>query len=150
MVSINMNYDISEKEKDAIYAELKSEYIYIVLPFILLVGIKLYSSTWHEIFLAPDWSLASCIIFGQITARVSKAVANTKLKTSEAHFGLYTAKRFVLVVLALVCYIFMMIKPSLELGIIQTLIFLLASRFHFSDGFTTKLLQQVRVTSKSK
>lgn len=137
-----MSYEITEKEKDAIYAELKSEYIYIAIPFMLLISAKLYYSTWEEIILSPDWSLASCIIFGQITAKVSRAVANTKIKTSQEHFGLYTAKRFFFVVLSLALYFFMLTKPTIELGFAQTLLFLAASFFHFSDGFTTKLVQR--------
>ena len=137
-----MSYKITEKEKDAIYAELKSEYIYIAIPFMLLVGAKLYYSSWQDVILSPDWSLASCIIFGQITAKVSRAVANTKVKTSEEHLGLYTAKRFSFVVLSLALYFFMLTKPTIELGYFQILVFLAASFFHFSDGFTTKLVQK--------
>lgn len=137
-----MSCKLSEKEKDAIYAELKSEYIYIAIPFMLLISTKLYFFTWQEILLSPDWSLVSCIIFGQITSKVSRAVANTKVKASQEHFGLYTAKRFFFVVLSLAFYFFMLTKPVIELGYAQVILFLLASFFHFSDGFTTKLVQK--------
>lgn len=137
-----MNYKITEKEKDAIHAELKTEYIYIFTPLALLIMVRSLYSSWQEIALAPDWSLASCIIFGQITSKVSRAVANPKTKTSQEHFGLYTAKRIFLVVLSLTFYFFMLTKPTIELGLAQIALFITASYFHFSDGFTTKLLQK--------
>lgn len=137
-----MSYEITDREKNAIYAELKSEYIYIAIPFMLLIGAKLYYSTWQEVLLSPDWSLASSIIFGQITSKVSRAIANTELKTSQEHFGLYTAKRFFFIVLSLSFYFFMLTKPVIGLGYAQVLLFFVASFFHFSDGFTTKLVQK--------
>lgn len=134
--------DKKTSERRAIFAELKSEYLYICIPFILLISVKLHDGTWREIILSPDWSLVSCIIFGQITSKVSQAVASSSSKTSTSHFGWYTAKRFLLVVLALTCYFGMLTKPSLELGAIQLLTFITASYLHFSDGVTTKLLSK--------
>jgi hypothetical protein len=136
-----MNSTLNEKEKKDIYANLKAEYIYIFIPFCLLVGVRGYLDQWENILLAPDWSLVSCIIFGQITAKVSKAVSSSS-NTNQAHFGLYTAKRFFYVVIALATYFGMLAKPSLGLGIFQILLFILASFKHFSDGFTTELLNK--------
>ena len=137
-----MNSQLTRSEKRAIFAELKTEYIYFVIPFILLVLIKANSGSWHEILLSPDWSLASAIVFGQITSKVSRAVAKCKAKTSEQQFGWYTAKRFLFVVLALYFYYEMLSMPSIELGVAQMIVFLIASYFHFSDGFATAILQK--------
>lgn len=135
-----MNSQLTKSEKGAIFAELKTEYLYFIIPFILLVLIKGKSSSWHEILLAPDWSLASAIVFGQITSKVSRAVA--KCKTNEQHFGWYTAKRFFWVVLALYFYYEMLSTPSLNMGVAQLLVFIVASYLHFSDGFATAILQR--------
>lgn len=133
---------LSAQQKKATFSELKAEYLFIAIPFLLLISVKLYIATWQEIILSPEWALAACLIFGQITSKVTKAVASTKAKTSEQHFGWYTAKRFLLVVVSIAAYFGMLAKPTFELGVIQILIFFLASVFHFKDGFTTKLLQK--------
>ncbi|WP_083221721.1 hypothetical protein [Pseudomonas sp. 58 R 3] len=136
------------KERKAVYADLKAEYLYILIPFILLVAVKLYIGVWKDIVLSADWSLISCIVFGQVTFKISKAVAKTKRKTSEQHYGLYTAKRFLLVVVSAAFYFGMISKPSLSLGFAQFGLFLLATFLHFSDGYTVYLLQRDD-TSKS-
>lgn len=82
----SMNSTLSLKERKATFAELKAEYLFIAIPFLLLISIKIYISTWQEIITSPDWSLASCLIFGQITSKVSKAVACSNTKTSEHFF----------------------------------------------------------------
>jgi hypothetical protein len=139
-----MNSELSKAERDAIYADLKSEYLYIAIPFIMLISVKLYIGSWQEVILSSDWALASCLIFGQITSKVSKAVAGSSVKTSQQHFGWYTAKRFLLVVIALTIYFGMLAKPGELLGYSQVLIFFVASYFHFTDGYTTSLLQKAR------
>jgi len=133
---------LNDQQRKATFAELKAEYLFIVIPFLLLISVKLYIATWEEIILAPEWSLAACLIFGQITSKVSKAVASSSAKTSEQYFGWYTAKRFLLVVASIAAYFGMLAKPTMGLGCIQIIMFLLAGFFHFKDGFTTKLLQK--------
>lgn len=137
-----MKLMLNVKERKSTYAELKTEYLYVLIPFMLLIAVKLYISSWQGIIMSPDWSLASCLIFGQITSKVSKAIARTKCNTSEEYFGWYTAKRFLLVLVSAAFYFGMLSKPTFELGVCQLFIFILASYFHFKDGFTTKLLQQ--------
>lgn len=137
-----MSFEVSKLERKAIYADLKTDYLYIAIPFMILIGVKLYLGTWQEIVLSPDWSLASCLVFGQITSKVSKAVAGSTIKTSHQHFGLYTAKRFFFVVVAVIFYCGMLAKPSLSLGYTQIVLFVAASYFHFSDGYATSLLQK--------
>jgi len=133
---------LNPQQRKATFAELKAEYLFIAIPFLLLISVKLYIATWQEIILAPEWSLAACLIFGQITSKVSKAVASSNAQTSEQYFGWYTAKRFILVVASIAAYFGMLAKPTMELGFIQIFMFFLAGFFHFKDGFTTKLLQK--------
>ena len=141
-MDFSMSSTLSSKERKATFADLKAEYLFIAIPFFLLISVKLYIATWQEIILSPEWSLAACLIFGQITSKVSKAVASAKAKTSEQYFGWYTAKRFLLVVISVAVYFGMLAKPTMFLGYTQIFIFILASSFHFKDGFTTKLLQK--------
>ena len=147
MVIISMRSVSDERERKAVFADLKAEYLYVLIPFVLLVGIKLYSACWKEglkqIFLSADWSLISCVVFGQVTFKMSKAVAATKHKTNNQFYGFYTAKRFFWVVVAAAFYFGMVSKPTLGLGIAQIFLFLLATYFHFSDGYAVYMLQKV-------
>lgn len=131
---------LEKKERRAVFSDLLTEYLYVLIPFVLLFMVKGYMGVWVEIILSPDWSLASCIIFGQITTKVSKAIAAPGLKASPEFFGLYTAKRFFLVVIALLFYFGMLVKPTQGLGWAQLILFAVAARFHFTDGVATYLL----------
>lgn len=137
-----MNLNFSPYEKKATFADLKAEYLYIFLPFIVLIFVKVYTATWQEIILSPEWALATCIIFGQTTFKISKAIAYYKTKTNDRSFGWYTAKRFSFVFIAMTVYFGMLFKPTIELGWCQIVIFIFASIFHFKDGFTAALLQK--------
>ena len=146
MVIISMLSVSDERERKAVFADLKAEYLYVLIPFVLLIGIKLYTSCWKEalkqIFLSADWSLISCVVFGQVTFKMSKAVAATKHKTNDQIYGFYTAKRFFWVVVAAAFYFGMVAKPTLGLGVSQIFLFVLATYFHFSDGYAVYMLQK--------
>ncbi len=129
-----------EKVKEII-AELKTEYLYIAIPFIILVIIKLHKGSWQDIFLSGDWALASCIIFGQTTTRLSKAIAKQKTKLNNAEYGWYTAKRIFLVVISVVIYSLMTLDPKLWVAVFQLLLFVIATYFHFKDGITARLIE---------
>lgn len=135
-----MSSKLSLRERKAVFADLKAEYLFIVIPFLLLITVKLYIATWQDIIMSPEWSLAACLVFGQITSKVSKAVASAKAKTSEQYFGWYTAKRFFWVVISISAYFGMLANPVMSLGIAQVFIFFIASYFHFKDGFAARLL----------
>lgn len=131
------------RRRRALLADLMADYIYVVMPFILLIGIKFYLSSWQDIFLSSDWALGACIVFGQVTYKVSKAVAKAKAKANEQHYGLYTAHRFLLVVVSAVIYCGMVVKPTMPLGIIQVAWFFVASFYHFRDGIAANLIEKM-------
>lgn len=122
------------------WAELFSEYIFILTPFVFLVAIKLYTSACNEILLAPDWSLVSCIIFGQIAVRMSRSAIKHRT-ADDAQFGLYSAKRFFLVAVSLLFYFGMVAQPTIYLGWGQLVLFLTATYFHFKDGLAARIIE---------
>ena len=137
-----MTLRFSAKERSAVYSDLKAEYIYVLIPFALLVAVKLYTGSWQDIVLSADWSLISCVLFGQLTFKMSKAVAKARRKTNEQYFGYYTAKRFCLIIVSAAFYFGMISKPTLFLGYSQLGLFLVAGYFHFSDGFAAYAMQR--------
>ncbi|MBA4707934.1 hypothetical protein [Aquitalea aquatica] len=135
-----MNSVEINREKSVIFTELKTDYLYIAIPFLLLIAIKLYMGEWRDVILSTDWSLASCLIFGQSASKLSRAAVASKNMIVEQNFGWYTAKRFLLIVASLAVYFGMIAKPSLSLAFSQIFLFLIASFFHFKDGFAALLI----------
>lgn len=136
-----MASNLSEREKRAVFADLKTDFIYIAIPFVVLVSVKCWMGSWSDIIKSPDWSLAACIIFGQVASKVSKAVANSDLINQE-QYGLYTAKRVALVIIAMLFYFAMLTKPTVTIGSLQILYFFTAVFFHFSDGFAIAVIRK--------
>lgn len=82
----------SEFKKEA-FASLKAEYLFVIIPFLLLVFIKWINNSIEDILLTSDWSLASCIIFGQVALKVSQAVAENNNRMHVGSYGYYSTKR---------------------------------------------------------
>lgn len=123
-------------------ADLRSEYMFIVTPFVVLAAIKLYANSWTDIVLAPDWSLVSCIVFGQISVRVSRSAINHP-STDDRQFSWYASKRIFMVIMSLLFYFGMVAKPTLYLGFAQIGLFALAGFFHFKDGLAARILDHM-------
>lgn len=136
-----MNPDLSSRDRKAILAELMSEYLFIVIPFTMLVLIKLYAFTWQEIVLSADWSLGSCIIFGQVAVKMTRSAIKHR-STDDRFLGWYASKRFFFVAVSLLFYFGMIAQPTLKLGFAQFILFGLASYFHFKDGVAARILEE--------
>lgn len=144
-----MSYHPHKKERKAIFAELSSEYIFIITPFIFLIAIKTYNSEYEKILTAPDWSLVSCIIFGQSAVRLQRSAVKYR-DTDDRQLGWYSSKRFFLASIPMLFYFGMTSEtPSTYLGLGQIALFAIASAFHFKDGIASRLLETIEL-QKSK
>lgn len=81
--------------------ELKAEYCFILIPFMILVMIKLNQFDFYGILTAPDWSLASCIVIGQAQSKIIFATISSNSRTDKSYLILYVAKRIALIVISL-------------------------------------------------
>lgn len=141
IMDISMNSSLTkeqEQKKDIMY-DLKSEYIYILIPFVILLFVKGYDQEWAQILLVPDWSLVSCIIFGQVSARLVKSVASCRLNVNHSRLGYYLSIRFLMVIVSAMFYFLMLTKPTVILGVGQILLFVVASVFFFRDGCAAQI-----------
>ncbi|MDR5890579.1 MULTISPECIES: hypothetical protein [Halomonas] len=145
-----MSYKSSNPELKKVMADLKAESIYLILPLFLLVGTKIYFDSWQSIFLVADWSLASCIIFGNMTYKISRSVARLDGRSNHHNYGFYTARRFFMVVLAMFFYFGMLVKPTMFLGVLQVFLFIYAIVLHFVDGVAASKLENLVNREKSK
>jgi len=138
----NSKYQLSSIEKKSYISDLKAEYLYVCVPFIILVLVKIYFGPIKDIVFSSDWSLASSIVLGQNAAKVSRSVAKVKGKVNGSNFSWYSAKRFLFVLIALFFYFGMIFNPNMYLACSQIPIFLGASWLHFTDGFAVKMLER--------
>ena len=107
---------ITNHKKRVLLANLTAGYLFVLLPLIILVLIKLlHFKSWQSILLAGDWSLASCIIFGQNVANLSKAVVARGKEIQSSMFVFYFARRLVGVVISLVIYILNYLETDTDL-----------------------------------
>lgn len=138
----NLKYQLSLVEKKSIISDLKAEYLYIFVPFVILILVKVYFGPLRDILYSSDWSLAASIILGQNAAKISRSISKMKQRVNESNFSWYSAKRFLLVIVALFFYFGMIFKPNLYIACSQILVFIFASWLYFSDGYTVKLFER--------
>lgn len=120
---------------------LTASYLFILLPFSILILVKSIDMKWLDIILASDWSIASFIIFGQSLTSLSSALVASPNNKKKEGWEWYVAKLFITgIAPSMVLYIYMLKQPSVFLGILQILMFLYASYRYFIDGLACKKL----------
>lgn len=114
---------------------LMASYLFVLLPFIILVIVKFAQDQTSELLLLSDWSIASSIIYGQLIVKLTTALAATSKSKKLAGI---TFNITLLVCLGLatniVVYVLMLVMPSQNIGVIQLVLFAAASVFHFVYG----------------
>jgi hypothetical protein len=66
-----------------------SESVFIVLPLLIFIIVLVYQQKANSIFYAPEWSMISTIIYGQLTTKVVKYSAyNTPIPDRINFFSL--------------------------------------------------------------
>jgi hypothetical protein len=127
----------SSKNKSTILV-LVSDYIFYLLPFIILLIIRLAEGRFSELLLISDWSIASTIMYGQLIVKLSSALAATNRDKKIPAITLYLTVLVCLgLVVNVVVYVLMLIMPSAGIGITQLVLFALASICHFVFGAAT-------------
>ena len=120
---------------------LMASYLFILLPFSILILVKSIDLKWLDIILASDWSIASFIIFGQSLTSLSSALVASPNNKKKEGWEWYVAKLFITgIAPSMVLYIYMLKQPSVFLGILQLLMFVYASYRYFIDGLACKKL----------
>lgn len=52
------------------YFILLSEYLFILVPFVVIIIVKIYNNSLQTLFEAPDWSFAASILWGQTIVKL--------------------------------------------------------------------------------
>jgi hypothetical protein len=129
---------MKSSKKQSTVLVLVSDYIFYLLPFIILMIIRLAEGRFSELLLISDWSIASTIMYGQLIVKLSSALAATNRDKKIPAITLYLTVLVCLgLVVNVVVYVLMLIMPSAEIGITQLTLFALASICHFVFGAAT-------------
>lgn len=126
---------MNNSKKQSAFLVLVADYIFYLLPFIILLIVRLAQGEFSSLLLISDWSIASTIMYGQLIVKLSSALASTNREKKIPAITLYLT---ILVCLGLavnvVVYVLMIIMPSVGVGIFQLILFGLASVCHFVFG----------------
>lgn len=117
------------------YIPTLSSYIFIIIPFVIMAIVKWSQGGIDGLFMMPDWSLVSSIVFGQVIVGLSAALAVTdrKKKVDGVVLNITLLVCFGLVV-NITVYILMLITPNMALAVFQIILFVLSSIAHFAYG----------------
>lgn len=78
---------MSDKDHSEAWIVLLTEYLFIILPFIVIAIVKIYSSDFYGFLEAADWSFASSILFGQLLVKmVSGSLTRQKVRWQRVSF----------------------------------------------------------------
>lgn len=138
--------NIAKEDKDkAIFVKrLVSSWYFIMLPFAILIAIKIYSGSILDIILASDWSIASFIIYGQLISQITASSISIKHITDHG-LEYYVTKRIAFGLTSnIVVYILISLKPNIYLGLTQFLLFIFANIRYFSDNIAIYDLKKHR------
>jgi len=114
---------------------LSSEFLFTLLPIVILVIVRLFQNDFKAIFFNTEWSIISIILFGQSVVKFSSGISNTNEKirwqfvaliisliiifglipsviililnliNTEVHFGMYIAQFVIFVISSFVFFI---------------------------------------------
>lgn len=138
--------NIAKEDKDkAIFVKrLVSSWYFIMLPFAILIAIKIYSGSTLDIILVSDWSIASFIIYGQLISQITASSISIKHITDHG-LEYYVTKRIAFGLTSnIVVYILISLKPNIYLGLAQFLLFVFANIRYFSDNIAIYDLKKQR------
>ena len=59
---------------------LSSEFLFTLLPIVILVMVRLFQNDFNSIFYNTEWSVIAIILFGQSVVKFSSGISNTNEK----------------------------------------------------------------------
>ncbi|PZL85198.1 hypothetical protein CKF42_18250 [Pantoea sp. ARC270] len=131
-----------DKDKIVFIKRLVTSWYFFILPFVVLIAVKFYSSSVWDILLVSDWSIASFIIYGQLISQITASSITLK-NVSDHGLEYYVTKRIAFGLTSnIVIYILMALKPNVFLGLIQLMFFVFANIRYFSDNIAIYSLKK--------
>jgi hypothetical protein len=102
------------------------EIAFVLLPLLVIFGVQLYMGKLHHFLCEPEWSILSCVMFGQSIVKVSHAIAEAD-KVEKFGVGLWFALLILAVVVSVGVLIYILATKeedrSTYVGIFQFIVF---------------------------
>lgn len=80
---------MKDSKKQGAFLVLAADYIFYLLPFIIMIIIRLAQEEFSGLLLISDWSIASTIMYGQLIVKLSSALASTNREKKIPAITLY-------------------------------------------------------------
>ena len=124
-----MNYQHQNEFK-----AVATSYLFIAIPFILLILVKVLTGKFEDLLLTGDWSIASAMIYSSSIFNVQSAARKYQGNLNEVGLDWFMGVMSVMSAVSVTIYVVVMIQPSYLLGGIQIFLFILASIAHMKYG----------------
>ncbi|PKH04761.1 hypothetical protein CXF93_21335 [Moritella sp. Urea-trap-13] len=109
-----------------------TSYVFIAIPFLVMITIRLLTGDWRNIVMASDWSIASAMIYSSCMFNVWNSTRGVNINDTSLKW--FMSKSLALVCINIAVYSVILLRPSLTAGFIQIVIFLIATISHFKYG----------------
>jgi hypothetical protein len=123
--------------EQAAFAGILAEYLFILLPLIVLALVRFFRGSFANVWSTPEWSFAASVLFGQTIVKFVSGVTNLDYRVSWQVVGLSVTIMIVLgLVPALVVLSFALVaeQQTLSLAVAQLVLFGVATFLFLSIG----------------
>lgn len=127
----------NSKELFSSYAQL----IYTLIPFFLLIMIKIYKDEWNQIILTPDWGIAASLLFGQAQAKVISVGLKNKISNGNG-YQFYNSLRILYLMISLSVFTLMSIEANYSLAFFQIALFFYSIIIFIKDSITAQKIKE--------
>lgn len=107
-----------------------SEFLFILLPLIIVIIIFINNTSWRDIFVTPEWSFAAAILLGQSIVKLVSGIASRGRETHWQNVAFIVSLMIVLGLAPSLIILSLMLTtpyPSMVLIIAQMIYFLIGS-----------------------
>jgi len=116
---------------------LSSEFLFTLLPIVILVIVRLFQNDFKAIFFNTEWSIISIILFGQSVVKFSSGISNTNTKVRWQFVALIISLIIIFgLIPSVIILILNLINTEVHFGmyITQFVIFIISSFVFFIVG----------------
>ncbi|MGD0442470.1 MAG: hypothetical protein ABSA39_00905 [Edaphobacter sp.] len=96
-----------------------SDLCFVLLPFIVISIILIFTGRWHEVLYVPEWSIATPVVVGQTISRMVSSIANRSVVKEGVVFVICAVIVFLLVP-SLIILGFVLEAPKVTTGLAVT------------------------------
>ncbi|PLC55981.1 hypothetical protein [Photobacterium carnosum] len=115
-------------------------YLFIAIPFIVMIAIRILTDDWYNVLVTSDWSIASAMIYSTCMFNILNSTRG--LNVNGVTLNWFIVKSLVGISLNIAIYCVIIMKPNIVAGIAQVILFALASRTHFKYGLAAYRLDK--------